>query len=341
MPVALSVSKKTNWELKSFVKVPFCLVTCDELTVTSRLVLIFLINQVGYKPVSLSVIDRCLGIHRSTRIRAIQELKELGFLSGPDSHLILEDPQEVAVALKRKIRRDTAESYIIIDREEYVKLVEKRQEEKELAKELAPKRDFLQEATDAWNRYRPKDYQRIRRISAQVIKALDIHMRDLNVPAHKYDEFFSIIKSGVEKSDFWLNKNTNKTLQSITGVGTPTDRKRSNVYNLFNEGASSPAKPTDEEERADTIVYPADFRPLISEYEAAQHTYNEAYRDRTIDNDIDQYVIRTENALKEVGLDPAKFRLKYGMRTWPTDTPEPAVSRVIDWTFDDEYGYAL
>lgn len=298
----------------------------------------FLFNQIGYRTVSFGAVDACLGMHRSTRIRCVAELKEHGFISGSDTHIVVNDPQPVLAKLELKRKEIGKEIHEILDRDESIRELEELQIKRS---QQVSKRDFLQEATDAWNRYRPKDYQRIRRISAQVIKALDIHMRDLHVPPHNYEEFFSILKAGIDKSDFWSNKNTNKTLQSITGVGTPTDKKRSNVYNLFNEGASCPAKPIEEEQRSDTIVYPAAFRSLISDYEAAQHTYNEAYRSRTIDNDVNEYVIRTENALKEVGLNPALFRLKYGMNTWPTDTPEPSESRVVNWTFDDEYGYAF
>ena len=163
-------------------------------------------------------------------------------------------------------------------------------------------------------------------------------MRDLSVHAHNYDEFFSILKAGVEKSDFWSNQNSSKTLQSITGVGSPTDKKKLHVYALFNDGVSKPAAPTEEEERVDTIVFPARYRDLIDEYESAQTAYNEAYRSRTLTDDHRKYVVRTEQAITDAKLDPAQFRFKFGIREWPTSTPEPVESRVVNWSFDDEYG---
>lgn len=338
-PMGFVASRATDWNLKSFVKVPFHLIVCDSLTPNAKLLLMFLINQIGYKAVALTTIDRCLSIHRSTRIRCMTELKELGFIAGSESHIVVNDPQPILAKLKAERTAVLEEVSVVINRDEYIEqLIDKQTEKARKLEEQVP-RDFLKEATDAWNRYRPKDYQRIRRISATVLKALEIHMKDLGVAPHNYEEFFSILKSGVEKSNFWSNQNTNKTLLSITGVGSPTDKKRSNVYSLFNAGVSSPAAPTEEKERDDTIVYPASYRPVINDYEAAQHAYNEAYRSGTIDEGIENYVIRTERALKDIKLDPAKFRLKYGMKTWPTDTPEPEYSREIDWIYDDERGY--
>lgn len=334
MPVA--VSKKNNWDAKPFVKVPVRLLLCQQLHANSKLLLIFLINQVGFRPVSMTTIDRCLGVHRSTRIRCLQELKELGFVSGSDNNLVLNDPEPILASLHEQHRRTeqeleglVADSYAVIGMDGPSQ------------KNLAPeKRDFLQEATDSWNRYRPKDYQKIRRISAQLVKSLDYHMRELRIEPHHYDEFFAAIKSGIEHSEFWSKTNSNKTLQAVIGIGTPTDKKKSNVYSLFNDGIESPAAPAEETERNDTIVYPASCRKLINDYEAAQYAYEQAYRSSRVTPDIEEYVIRTEQALKNVKLEPANFRLKYGLKTWPTDTPEPSKSRVVNWTFDDEYGYA-
>ena len=293
-----------------------------------------LLNQVGFKPVSLATLDRLLGVHRSTRIRCLAELKELGFISGSATHIVIEDPELILGRLNKEAKKAKQEAQEIID--DYGPIEEKPKEVKQ-----PEKVDYLQKASDAWNLYRPKNYQKIRRISAQLVKAVDLHMRELNVDPYEYEEFFSVLKAGIEKSDFWSNKNSNKTLQAVTGIGLPTDKKKKNVYELFNDGLEAPAMPTEEEERSDTIVYPNEYRKVIDEYDAAQFVYNEAYRSRRVTPEIDQYVIRTENALKEIGLDPARFRMKYGMATWPTDTPEPAESRVVDWLYEDEvaHGY--
>lgn len=334
-PMPFTVSKHSSWNIERFIKVPIQLIICDELHSTSKLLLILLMNQVGFKPVHINAIDRCLGIHRSTRVRCLSELREYGFIKGTDAHLVLMDPIPILDKFRKDRIKVEAEIDDVMGFDEYYKKIE----EKELTKaETVKPRNYLQEATDAWNRYRPKDYQKIRRISAQVIKAIDIHMKDLSVHAHNYDEFFSILKAGVEKSDFWSNQNTSKTLQSITGVGSPTDKKKLHVYALFNDGVSKPAAPTEEEERVDTIVFPARYRDLIDEYESAQTAYNEAYRSRTLTDDHRKYVVRTEQAIVDAKLNPAQFRFKFGIREWPTSVPEPVESRVVNWSFDDEYG---
>jgi hypothetical protein len=337
--MAFVVSKGTNWQPNSYVKVPFHLICCEYLTSSSKLLLMTLYNQVGFHPVNYSTLDRLLGIHRSTRLRCLAELRELGFINGSDNHLVLADPMPILTKLFKNGREDKVKVETILSYDDYIKKMLTPGEVGDEPVTLT-KRDYMLEATEAWNRYRPKNYKRIRRISAPVIKALDIHMRDLGVPAHNYDEFFSILKAGIEKSEFWSLHNSSKTLQSITGIGTPTDKKRSNVYALFNEGADKPAQPTTEEDRDDTIVYPAAFRKVINEYDAAQHCYNEAYRNNKITPDVEAYVIRTEQALVDLGLDPGKFRMKYGMKTWPTNTPEPSQSRVINWEYDDQYDTA-
>lgn len=334
----LSVSKAKDWQISSFLKVPFHLVICDELTPNSRLLLMFLMNQIGYKSVSFSVVDRLIGFHRSTRIRCLAELKELNFIEGTDSHLVVNDPQPILANLKNSRKKTFDQAYAIMSEDEFMEDLSYRQHSKQVKAQESVKRDFLQEATDAWNRYRPKNYQKISRVSAQIIKAVDLHMRDLSVPAHHYEEFFSILKAGVEKSEFWSTQNTSKTLQSITGIGTSTDKKKSNVYALFNDGVQRPATPIEEEERSDTTVFPAKYRKLIDEYESAQTMYNEAYRGRSLTEDHRDYIVRTEQDLSNAGLDPARFRFKFGIRDWPTTVLEPVESRVVNWSFDDEYG---
>jgi hypothetical protein len=328
------VSKSSDWEVDSYVKVPFSLVCCEHLTSSSKLILIALYNQVGFRPVNYSTLDRLLGIHRSTRIRCLTELRELQFLNGDDNHLVLKDPIPILKKLIKSGQKDQIQAQEVLSYEDYVKQTLSLEEDTP----KVIKRDYLQEATDAWNRYRPKDYKKISRISAQIIKAVDVHMRDLRVPPHHYEEFFSILKAGIEKSDFWSNQNSAKTLQSITGIGATTDKKKGNVYALFNDGVQQPATATEEGERSDTTVFPAKYRKLIDEYESAQTMYNEAYRSRTLTEDHRDYIIRTERDLLDAGLDPARFRFKFGIRDWPTTVPEPTESRVVNWSFDDEYG---
>lgn len=335
--MGFSVSKQPDWDLRRFVKVPPQLLFCNDLHANSKLLLIMLMNQVGFKPVSISVIDRCLNVHRSTRIRCMAELRELGFVKGDDTHIILIDPIPVLAKLKARKER--------LDQE--IRETVEAAEDSEIAnigtlgnKQEPQRRDYPQEAAAAWNNYRPKDYQRIRRMSAPLLKAIDCHMRELRVPAHCYEEFFAILKAGIEKSRFWSVDNTNKTLQAITGIGNSSDKKRGHVYALFNDGVEAPAQATNEEERSDTTVFPSSYRKVIDEYEAAQHNYHQAYLARKLTTAHEEYVIRTEDAIKDLGLEPSRFRFKFGIGSWPTETPEPEEARVVNWTYEDDYGHA-
>lgn len=282
--------------------------------------------------------DRCLNIHRSTRTRCLSELRGLGFIKGNDAHIVLCDP--VPILLKLKKQRIWLQSQI----EEITSFSECDQQQDLLEGDdslVAKQRDYLQEATDSWNKYRPKDYRKIRRISSQLVKAIDTHMKELSVKAHDYDEFFSVLKAGIEGSSFWSRTNSNKTLQSITGIGCPTDKKKANVYSLFNDGVDAPSDEVSEGDRSDTVVYPAAYRNIIDEYDSAQTAYSQAHRERSVTDDHRSYVIRTEQALRDIGLDPSRFRFKFGIKDWPTSTPEPFSSRIVNWTYDDEYGHAF
>ena len=333
MATILTVSKEKEWKPYQFVMVPKSLLMCKQLRHYTRLVLMFLIAQANYGPVTAEAIDAALDIHRTTRVGCLEELRAAGFIKGDKNHVILCDPIPILTRMWAERCSIDKELDAIATRIDDIGA------RAGTLKTAPEQRDFLQEATDSWNRYRPKDYQKIRRISSQLVKAVDIHMRDLGVQAHDYDQFFSVLKSGVERDAFWAKTNSNKTLQSITGVGSPTDKKRGNVYKLFNDGIDAPSASVSEEERVDTIVYPASHRNVIDEYDAAQTAYSQAYFDRKPLEDVAEYVVRTEEDLKAIGLDPAKFRYKYGISNWPTSTPEPETSRVVNWTYDDEFGH--
>ena len=328
MATVLTVSREGEWDPYLFVMVPRSLLMCKQLGHFSRLALMFLIAQVDYGPITAEVMDSALNIHRTTRVRCLTELKEKGFVKGDKGHIILCDP--IPILTKLWDERCSAEKELgeIVGRYRPV-----------VRKESAPavaieQRDYMQEAADSWNRYRPKDYSKIRRISSELVKAVDMHMRHLKLKAHDYDQFFSVLKAGVEKHDFWSKQNRSKTLQSITGIGASSDIKRGNVYMLFELGFEAPAAEVTEDH--DTVVYPAAYRNLIDEYSYAQHEYSQARRNRRPTEGPGQYVARTEEDLKRAGLDPLRFKFKFGITDWPTDTPEPGKERVEDWIYDDE-----
>jgi hypothetical protein len=89
----VTVSKSSQWDCQnSYVKVPVRLLLCDSLTANAKLLWIALANQAGFRPISKSVLDLRLGVHRSTRSRLMEELTDAGFIEGTARHIYLKDP---------------------------------------------------------------------------------------------------------------------------------------------------------------------------------------------------------------------------------------------------------
>lgn len=325
----ITISKSDEWQIASFAKAPLELLLCDELLPTTKLLWIVLANQANFRPIDRAVLDRRIGIHRSTRIRAMAELRDAGLISGTDSHIIVHDPIPVLANLEKEdIRsREIAK----------VELGITQSTASSFKKQSKPSVDYLEAARVSWNSYRPANYSKVRRMSSHILKAIDLHIRALGVEAHDYDNFFSILKAGIEKSNFWAKENNNKTLQSIVGTGQPTSQKYQNVYSLYNDGLEyGAAVPTDEEKRSDDLVLPSKMRSLIDTYDELHYSYSKIWRSSGNLDSLTDRIVETEEKFREAGLDPAKFRMKYQFDSWPTDVAAPTVSRERFWRYDDE-----
>ena len=328
--VKISVSKDTQWEPVVYAKAPLELLLCDDLTPNSKLLWIVLANQIQFGPICKTVLDRRIGIHRATRIRCMAELKELGLASGTPEHIILHDP----VPILRHLRKMDAESRAIVEQQ----MLQPYEEAPK--RTVTPKQqvNYFETAADAWNKYRPINYARVNRLSAQLLKAVDLHMKALEHKAHDYEGFFSVMKAGIDHSVFWSKENSSKTLQSIIGIGQPQTKKYQNVYSLYNEGLNyEKPQAVKEEDRGDEIIIKASMRKTIDEYENLHYMYfNTSRTDPGKEQVFNDRIIETEQRIRDAGLDPARFRMKYHLSTWPTDVPEPQDSRKITWIYDDE-----
>jgi hypothetical protein len=326
----ITISKDVDWQISAFAKAPLELLLCDDLLPTTKLLWIVLANQANFRPIDRSVLDRRIGIHRSTRLRAMAELREAGLVSGTESHLIIHDPAPILQKMDAEDQRsrEIARAEIGIDPELAPA------QEKRSVKAV----DHFEAATQAWNSYRPANYGKIRRMSSQVLKAVDLHIKALGLESHSYNDFFSILKTGVERSDFWSKENSSKTLQSIVGVGQPQSKKYQNVHALYNDGLEyGAANATQEEDRVDELILPAEVRSLINNYEELHFLYSKM--ERTNPGQLETLtgrIIEAEDELRKRKLDPAKFRMKYQLRSWPTDVPEPSMPRERFWRYDDE-----
>lgn len=326
----ITISKDVDWQISAFAKAPLELLLCDDLLPTTKLLWIVLANQANFRPIDRSVLDRRIGIHRSTRLRAMTELREAGLISGTDSHIIVHDP----LPILKRLEAEDARSREIAKREIGIEALT-------VTAPVRPEQirvDYFEQATEAWNSYRPANYAKIRRMSSQILKAVDLHIKALGLKPHEYDNFFSMLKAGVERSDFWSRENSSKTLQSIVGVGQPQSKKYQNVHALYNEGLEyGAAEAVSEEEREDSLVLPAEMRQVIDVYDELHYMYSKL--ERTDPGKLDTLtarIIETESKFREYGLDPSRFRMKYQLSSWPTDVPEPKVSRERFWQYDDE-----
>ena len=329
----ITISKDVDWQISAFAKAPLELLLCDAILPTTKLLWVILANQANFRPIDRTVLDRRIGIHRSTRLRAMAELRDAGFISGTEHHIIVHDPLPVLAKLDSEdsFSREIARIEIGIDPEKEVKAIKK-----PVARKTEV--DYLDEATAAWNSYRPANYSKVRRMSSQILKAVDLHIKALKLEPHDYVGFFSIIKTGIEKSDFWSRENSCKTLQSITGIGQPQSQKYSNVYALYNEGLEHGASSAvEEEERNDDVVLPTAMRKVIDDYDELHFMYSKL--ERTDPGKIDTLtdrIIEVESKIQDAGFDPARFRMKYKLKSWPTDTPEPSSPRERFWKYEDE-----
>jgi hypothetical protein len=327
----ISVSKDSQWEPDAYAKAPLELLLCEDLHPNSKLLWIVLANQSKFGPIDKSVLDKMIGIHRSTRIRCMKELREFGLIKGTEDHLILINPTPVLRKLIQHTNAARAEAQrqlLGIEPEAKVEPIKQKEE----------RPDYLEVARTAWNAYRPANYSKVNRMSCELLKAIDCHISALKLERHSYEYFFSVLKNGIEHNPFWAKENSSKNLQSIIGIGSPHTKKYQNVYTLFNDGLNyDRATPLEEDERKDQVVIPAKYRELIDLYDELQFMYYELSRnDPKNVNVLDHRIVDTEQRMRDANLDPAKFRMKYQISSWPTDVPEPETSREIFWRYDDE-----
>jgi hypothetical protein len=330
--VKISVSKESQWEPEIFAKAPMELLLCEELHPNAKLLWVVLANQSRFGPLDKSVLDRMIGIHRSTRIRCIRELRDIGLIKGTDDHIVLPNPVPILrkiIESTNKARAQAQEMLLGYTNDNEVELPKKTKQEKV---------NYLEIAKNAWNSYRPANYSRVNVMSSELIKALDSHISALKLKPHSYEEFFAVIKVGIEHSPFWSKDNSSKNLQSIIGIGSPQPKKYQNVYMLYNEGLNhEKGEALDETDRQDQVVISSEFRHLIDDYDELQFMYYELSKNDPANiNLLDDRIQQTEQSLRDAGLDPAKFRMKYQLSTWPTSVPEPENSRERFWRYDDE-----
>jgi hypothetical protein len=265
------------------------------------------------------------------------ELRDAGLVTGTERHLILNDPMPIL----EKLEKEGDESRLLA-KQEMLSEEDQLSIERPKTRKKEEHHNYIIDAIESWNKHRPGNYQKINRLSSQLLKAIDLHLAALGLKVGNYEQFFSVLKIGIERSNFWSNENTSKTLQSIVGIGSPTSKKFQNVFSLYNEGLE-PADNEDYRRRAQNKpkrIIDASLRKLIDQYDEAQHFYVQSatpsspYKHQLHSNT--KLLIETEQLMRDSGLDPADFRMMNSYVKWPTDTPAPSKAREIFWTYTDE-----
>lgn len=323
-----------------YAKAPTDLLLCDDLSANSKLLWIVLANQANFRPIDKSVLDRRLGIHRSTRLRCMKELRELRLISGTEEHVIIHNP----LPILRQLREEDNRSRKIAEEELLDPMYEIKEEvdiptpADKAEKKRQARENLLEKAVDAWNKYRPDNYSKINKMSAQLLTAVDTQMKSLGLKTGDYDQFFSVLKAGIANNDFWANENRSKNLQSIVGMGSPTTQKFYNVQLLYDDGLRyDKPEPLEEKDRKNIKIVPFAMRTKIEDYERLNYQYFTLWKSNKEDPDIlkDQ-IIDAEKELRDNGLEPALFRLPYPFTAWPTDVPVATEDQKALWKYDNE-----
>lgn len=310
---------------------------CTHISANAKVLWITLANQAFRKrSISKSALDKVVGVHRSTRIRLLEELTDCGlvYVSKNTDNITLSDPEEALdkleahqTAVRKRIKEE-----ILDDLEPIEKPKPKKEEAK--AKSLRME-DACLTAAECWNENRPKGYAKIRVMSQHLLKAVNTHMSSLNCKPQDYESFFKILKVGIEKSRFWSKENVTKTLQSITGVGNPTDKKFQNVHSLFNEGLEAQDPHAEKFAENGYLILPRVLQDPLEQYMWVQ-TQLSMTNDKNLAQRCKPQIIEIEQTLRDHGLDPQRFRRNFCLTCWPTDVKENTTDKDFFWTFEDD-----
>jgi len=338
---SLQPIKKDDWDTcSSFVKVPVRLVACMHISANAKVLWITLANQAFRKrSISKSALDRVVGVHRSTRIRLLEELIDCGLVSVSSNtdRIILNEPEEALDKLETQqsaIRKKIKEE-ILDDLEPISKPKQPKGETK--AKPLTTEQACVI-AAESWNQNRPKGYSKIRQMSQHVLKAVNMHMNSLNCKPNDYDEFFKTLKIGIEKSRFWSKENVTKSLQSITGVGNPTDKKFQNVHSLYNDGLEAQDPNAEKFAENGYLILPRTLQEPLEQYMWVQ-TQLSMTNDKALAQRCKPQILEIEQTIRDHGLDPQRFRRNFCLTSWPTDVEENTTDKDFFWTFEDNDGF--
>ena len=273
-------------------------------------------------------LEEWLGCHRHTRAKIWQELIDAGLISDTDEITTLHDP-EVAMedlemrALQVSKSRKKQELLYQADKESVEKVSKIYKEEEELPLSRRTNEQRAKFATEMWNKYRPPGYSAITMMSDIQLKVIENHMSNNRLgPKHEYEAFFTLLRKGVDQSDFWKTQCSRKKLWAITGSTPKLDpQKASNVSDLLELGGLSDHEPQLVEEQKKKSKILKKLAQTIEDYrQLEQYVHHAEMVNKPVHEILKEEIRQTEEMIRSEGVNPAIFRVNPIVdKMWPTD----------------------
>lgn len=194
--------------------------------------------------------EAALGCQTKARKNCIAQLVSHGFVEiKQNGTVVLKDPYEAfennnlssdsPVITENELKSDSYPDPKIVAK--INKPVVEPPKQKSPAKPKDPNaQEYVSAIIEAWNKYKPKSYQKLRSVSIKQWEAFTKQLKNLNKTPADIDPFLQVVCSGIEKSDFWSNKvqQSGRNFSAIFGYGNAQDTKLKNVEQLYELGAS-------------------------------------------------------------------------------------------------------
>jgi hypothetical protein len=292
IPVGRLQSVTMDWDFRGgWVRAPLReIVFNSRLTKQARLVWLWLASApASNRHVSWGECEVMLNCGTKARRNCISQLVTEGYVTiNEDGSVILHDPYEV-YSNKRKeiledIRDEWREEVEILDEIPSIEgafqaISAEKSIDRMIDKELVriPKTPSAHKNTsqqtskppnkiiEAWNKYSPSNYSKIRTLSNKQQECINKHMRNLGVPKERVEEFISAVCQGLKKNEFWSKKvsQSARNFNSVFGYGSPQDTKMRNIEDLYGQGATEVAT---EEPKEKPREYNSDEEEMIGAY---------------------------------------------------------------------------
>ena len=249
-----SVSRSWDYE-GGWVRAPKAeIIFNDRLTLQARLLWLWLASvHPDNTNIHWSDCESSLSCGTKSRRYCLSQLVEEGFITiNSGGIVVMNDPYKAF----NKLNKDTITR---IDRHFDYSEEPKIEIQKTEAKAKKEQVDYMEICKDAWNSYKPKSYQSVRKITKKQEEAVLAHLKNLSLSRKQLSDFIKGVCEGIHKDDFWLNKNSSKTFSTIFGYGKTLDKKLRNVELLYFLGI-------DMHEETNNAYISQDDQDLINSY---------------------------------------------------------------------------